>query len=408
MEKKQSALAIIFLIGMLIGEFIFLFWSMTLTSKLALGQMTQDQYKAEQPKFLAFCGLYAGGLIFAMVMVYVWMKVEDVLRQKDQVKMDSQKGPIELDDFNRYEYLIQSKPGGTKEIKSTYDELKVIENSQTYQSILQAIESGVDVFKFDQSNFLKQQFEKDAAAIKAAEKAEQDEEKDKKSKKGLELPIDAKEVELIIAQLFNIDQFNLIKSAGLHFYYRPIESIKRIDDLKMDLDDDDAMKKDRLAKTSGILYLLPNEEKDYSPFRDRRHPTENDLELRLSYIDWRLVAFPRPNTPLMIDRKLFVSLKTSDKTGKDAKLKAFSYLTHLAVDRDEELRGEIEDKKVDLISLNRQLDEKRDQELEKMIHNGELEKSWRTRFEYPKINGTVILFTLLSLALGIFAGSVFF
>lgn len=437
-QKKQSFLAFAIIISLILGETVFMVMFSSLTTNLALGKLTKIQYKAQsalyQQYLLGYMAIVGVLIIFSMV----FMDLSHKDYEKAQVKVDSQEGPIHLDDFTRFKYLMQSPPDSLKRIKSTKDMLDLLNSSAVYKSLVKSIETGVEGFSFDQANFFKTAYLKLEKEIQnlppttaptqtpdpnqsttpattptaPAPKPPQTVQDLAATLEDTELSIEQRSIqsspykkvfESVFSQIFSAEQYQSLASGELCLYYREISSIKRIDDPAIDPDDMDDKKNDRLGNLKAMFYLLPKEEKDFLQYRSRLSPKEEGLELRKAYIDYYFKGMIIQDHALFVDSSLIeTNSRVTDKSLADSRVKALAFVTHLAVERDQELRDEINDLRTDNVDLKRSLDKKRDEEFLRMIHNGELENTWRRGFSFEKPNATTLIMLILGILLGIF------
>lgn len=461
-ERKQSVWVVLIFLGLLVGETLFItLFSGAATKRANAERAVRSQYdnreitaqqynttlqaieqdfQAQQAKSNQIVVIYFAVWLGVVGLAGLYMKIHQMEYENEQLRQDSIEATIELDAFDEAKYLIQSRSDSITEIKTTNEMLAVLENSEVHKSLMKAIESGIETFAFDQANFLKQKLEHDVKKLEAGKaklaeektkrKLDDDQQLDENEKAEIkkadpegaglieftekilenELPIDAvtraeQQQYIDILAKFDLVMPLLAASKGLHLYYRPIEKIMRVDD--SEIDPGETGEKDRLGECTGMIILLECEEKDRLKYRERKSPVE-EIDLRKSYIEVRLINFVTGKTMFLIDQRLIAQLKVSDKSITDARVKALAFLTHLALERDQELRGEIEDLRVDIINLNRELDKKRDQELMKLLHSGALEETWRNRFQFEKVNLTTGIVAGLTMVIGVFLGMVFF
>jgi hypothetical protein len=454
-EKKQNLLALIVLLAIIGGEFGFIFSMLPLTNKLSTGEITKAEYEAQQAKVGVFLGFYIIGMILLIIILAVWMKVSQVEYEKSEIKKDSIQCPIKMDEFDTWIYLIQTNSDCSTRIRTTEDMKNILDQSEVLKSLVKSIESKVEGFQFDQSDIFKAMFSKDLIEFGKTlpkkdtkadpNKPETPETKPKDPKdpkdpknpkaeptedpkktvliecqKDKEMHIAWEKVELAtiitfmkeaLATVLSKEQLEILDSEKLFLYYRPVAEIKRIDDPNVDPYDESKRKKaDRLHGLRGFFYLLPVLERDYFDFRERIHPIDENLTLRKAYGNFHFKGFFSQGVAFLVDSRLVeqIPIKITDKSIADARAKALTFLTHLAVERDQELRDEIQDCRTDIVNLKRELDKKRDQELLRMLHDGELESQWRRTFTLSKINATSIFMLILGVIIGILIGIVFF
>jgi hypothetical protein len=452
--QRQQALAIIVLIGFVVGYSIFVGLMFSLSTRLSLQTITKEEYNIELSKLGTYLGIY---IVFLFVLIFVmamWMKISRVEWQKDNVLRDSHEGPIRINEFDQNKYLIQTSASCSTQIKSTKDMLKVIERSEVFKSLEKSIQSNVEGFSFEQSNFFKPMFEKEIKDLKEKlpkipKNKDKDKEKEKEGDQQKEdkqkpipvttilpknpeptekptEPVDKSEMEIdfeksetklkeFFAENFpkwiSNEQYKMLETNKLFLYYRPVLSILNVDNPKIDNEEEDDRKKNKFYGLKGMYYLLPCEEKDYFTYPERLSPLLQDrLTLRKTYFDFRWFGNPSKDIAFFVDTRLVepINAKITDASIANAKAKALVFTTHLAVDSDQDLRDEIQDLKTDNVNLKRELDKKRDQELLRMLHDGELENQWRKAFTFGKLNATAVIFALCCLLLGIFIGMTFF
>jgi len=209
-------------------------------------------------------------------------------------------------------------------------------------------------------------------------------------------------VENQFGKIFTKEQYELLENdSSLFLYYRGVNSILRVSDPNYDYDDNRLKEKDPLANITGCFYLLAKKE-DRKKYERRRSPIEPDIILRLAYMNFDFMGILNGNIAFFVESVLLDTTKRlKDKSLQQARMKALTFMTHLAIDQDQPLRDKLADAKLDVKKKEKELSEKRDRELVGMIRNGELDNIFKRNFGFEKANLTTLLLSFVSFALGL-------
>lgn len=414
-ERKMNMIAYISLILFIIAELVYMVMSNRVTAAFQQGLITQEQMQAQMDKINSYVPYFFVGYVIFIAISTTWLKVAQITYEKEQALRDMLQGPIQLSDSDRYEYLIATQGDSVREVRIDAEILERIEDSEAFNSILESVITDIEGFKIDHARVLKEidDINNGKKNKKNKENMGGNEGKEKESSETGESEklIDAFEqdedgyldVEAIKRDLqeFFKELSEKLKLDGEHLalYFRIVEDIENLD-----FPNEEGLfekSEDRLDDIKAIFYLTIEPDK---AFEKRMHPIE-PIMIRKKYIDWVLVQFIAKNVPLFIDRSLIITKKQiSDKTIEQSRILALTYLMDLTLQKDNELRDEIANLRVELEDKKREISEKWDKIIEKLIDTNELEAKLRSRMTFKPVNLTAILIAILMFIIGILMG----
>ncbi len=376
--------------------------------------ITKEEFDAKNAELGLFIGVSLGIFSLGAAGGGVAMIIAAIKHEAAEGILDSFEGPIEVAEGKPFKYHIRSDPSQSIHITAKKDLIEAIEKSEAFYTLWMKYKTGINTFSYDAGDFLKPLMQERApeeppkphkekpanpaspqkpsppspekpGEVKPEKKAEKPKLPENVKLEIAGVTIDAapnnkkalaeQSLQKLFPEFFNTLDAGLGKE--LFLYYRPILSIRRIDDPTLE----DNPKQEIFNKISGIFYLLPLPEDKYYKFPKRLHPKEEGLKIRKTYNDWRFGGFCKgQDLPLFYDRHLLTPNLATDKTSGDARIHALARMTHLAVDADQGLRETIQNLETDVVDLKRKLDAKRDKELLNMLDNGSVDARWRKNF----------------------------
>lgn len=377
-DQKRFVFMMIIVAAIFIGEIAAIVIDVSLNTAFKAGQITEIELQKKRN------GLFLGLAIYTLFVFFILIEFGHYLRhardefQNEQALRDSYQVNIEIDKFDTFAYLFQSEPDSLQKVDSTDQMKKVLTESDLFEQLLK-LQSSEVMINVDLLQSAKQK-----------------------------LPESESGDEILIPCVTNPIWKDLLKAFpaiffeqgdNLHLYYSSVVSVEVVDDPE----DEEIEFEDRLSGITGYFILSPDKE---FQFRSRLHPTEEDIKIRKTYGNWKLYKFAFDKTPFFIDSRLLVS-RLSDRTLETAEIKGLTFMTHIALDRDQELEQQLENQEADMEHYQKLIDTREDKILLRKVMNGDLEHSWKQKFEFRKMNATTIFVSVLSLVLGIMGGLIF-
>jgi len=376
-----------------------MFASNSISIQFQRGLITLEQMRLENEKINGYVPVFFVFYIVFIAICSTWLRVAQIEYERDQALFDMLQGPVRLSDTDRYEYLIKTKSDSERKITITPDKLNDIERSEAFQSILTSLQTNIDGFNIDHSKVLKK-----IDKIFVSQK----EENDTKIETGAQLSdsfcITENDDTLILEQTKKklvdfLMKFKKLNAKKASLYFRIVDEIENLDFP----DNIQYFKKpnDRLDDLRAIFFLSTTTGR----FEERLHPVEN-INIRKAYVDWTLVEFILPGVAFFVDAPLVSNITVSEHSINQAKIMSLTYLTHLTIQKDSELRDEIANLKIELEDKKREISEKWDKIIERLIDTSDLERKLRSKITFKPINLTAIVLSILTSIIGFFVGLV--
>lgn len=378
-DKKRFIYLIIICAAIFLGEFIGIGVDIVNTTQFRNGGITEEILKQRRSILFGFLAIYFILVIWGLVEFGHFLRHQKDAFQNEQSLRDSFQTVIMTDQFDSYDYLIQSKPDGLKQVDSTNRMKEVLINSHLFEELLK-VESTEIMINADLLNSIKER-------IPISENTEE-----------ILIPIAENPIWDELLQIFP-DIFTE-QPDNVNLFYAPVESCRIIDDCNSEEDD----YLDPMDGITGFFLLTPETKLQ---FRERWHPIEEEIRIRKNYGIWKKYKTAFGKTPFFIDIRL-LSVKISDRTLETAEIKGLTFMTHIALDRDQELEQENKNQEAEMDNFQKIIDIRTDKTLLRAVLNGGIEKTWKEKWEFRKMNAGAWMATIVSFLFGGLLAAVIF